>query len=182
MASVTLASARLYAPPFLSRCSGKSSSQLVASSLSYMKRLDGPPTARFISTKRALLPLRTQTSDLLSKPSSRTSLLCSTSFYKYTRALSYSNPSSSNSSPTPPRPSSQSSSNPTTDSTTSAPSTPTIRENIYTIPNALTVSRIIACPILGYSIVQGDFVLATGLLAYAGISDWVSVFLHNARD
>lgn len=175
MASLALTSARLRTPLLLSKCSGNNSSQLATSSLVSNRRLSGSPTTRRISTKRALLPLRTQTSDLLSKPSSRTSLLCSTPFYKYTRALSYSNSSSSNSSPTPPRPSSQSSSNPTTDSTTSAPSTPTIRENIYTIPNALTVSRIIACPILGYSIVQGDFVLATGLLAYAGISDWVSV-------
>lgn len=49
-----------------------------------------------------------------------------------------------------------------------------LHENIYTIPNALTVSRIIACPFLGYFIVKGDFVNATWLLAYAGISDWVS--------
>jgi cardiolipin synthase len=50
-----------------------------------------------------------------------------------------------------------------------------LHENIYTIPNALTVSRIIACPFLGYFIVKGDFVNATWLLAYAGISDWVRV-------
>lgn len=48
-----------------------------------------------------------------------------------------------------------------------------IRENIYTIPNALTVSRILACPILGWAIVQGKFGLATGILVYAGVSDWV---------
>ncbi|KAF8314707.1 hypothetical protein DL93DRAFT_2112903 [Clavulina sp. PMI_390] len=56
-------------------------------------------------------------------------------------------------------------------------STPTVRENIYTIPNALTVSRILACPVLGYSIIQGDFALATGILAYAGITDWVDGFI-----
>lgn len=56
---------------------------------------------------------------------------------------------------------------------TEAPRMPATRENIYTIPNALTVSRILACPVLGYAIIQGDFVLATSLLAYAGISDWV---------
>lgn len=48
-----------------------------------------------------------------------------------------------------------------------------IRENIYTIPNALSVSRILACPILGWAIVQGKFGLATGILVYAGVSDWV---------
>ena len=48
------------------------------------------------------------------------------------------------------------------------------RENIWTIPNLLTVSRIVSCPFLGYFIVQGNFVYATGLLVYAGVSDWVS--------
>ena len=47
------------------------------------------------------------------------------------------------------------------------------RENIYTLPNALTLSRILSCPLLGYSILDGNFTLATGILAYAGISDWV---------
>lgn len=51
---------------------------------------------------------------------------------------------------------------------------PTIRENIYTIPNLLTASRILACPILGWSIFHDDFYLATGLLVYAGLSDLVS--------
>ena len=50
---------------------------------------------------------------------------------------------------------------------------PTLRENIYTLPNFLTLSRIAACPILGWSILADDFVLATGLLAYAGITDLV---------
>ena len=50
-----------------------------------------------------------------------------------------------------------------------------LRENIYTIPNALTVSRILSCPVLGWAIVQGKFGLATGILVYAGVSDWVSV-------
>lgn len=54
-------------------------------------------------------------------------------------------------------------------------SKPSIRENIYTIPNLLTVSRIIACPVLGWSILEGDFLLATSLLTYAGLTDWVSV-------
>ena len=53
------------------------------------------------------------------------------------------------------------------------PTKPSIRENIYTIPNLLTVSRILACPILGWSILHDDFHLATGVLVYAGISDLV---------
>jgi len=54
---------------------------------------------------------------------------------------------------------------------------PTRRENIYTIPNFLTVSRILACPVLGWSIVQGDFGLATGILAYASITDLVGSYI-----
>lgn len=53
----------------------------------------------------------------------------------------------------------------------------TLREDIYTIPNLLTVSRILACPVLGWSILQDNFYLATGLLVYAGLSDWVDGFL-----
>lgn len=49
----------------------------------------------------------------------------------------------------------------------------TIRENIYTIPNALTMSRIIACPFLGWAIVESNFTVATALLAYAGLTDLV---------
>ena len=55
-----------------------------------------------------------------------------------------------------------------------------LRENIYTIPNALTVSRILSCPVLGWAIVQGKFGLATGILVYAGVSDWVSVIKRLA--
>lgn len=50
---------------------------------------------------------------------------------------------------------------------------PTVRENIYTFPNVLTVSRILACPLLAWSIVDGHFAMATGILAYAGFTDWV---------
>lgn len=48
------------------------------------------------------------------------------------------------------------------------------RENIYTIPNALTLSRILVCPVLGWSILDGNFQLASGILVYAGVSDWVN--------
>ena len=48
-----------------------------------------------------------------------------------------------------------------------------LRENIYTIPNLLTVSRMIACPVLGMAILNENFYLATGLLVYAGLTDLV---------
>ena len=53
-------------------------------------------------------------------------------------------------------------------------STLTKHENIYTLPNAITVSRILVCPFLGWSIISGNFAMATGILAYAGVSDLVS--------
>ncbi|KAG1812927.1 uncharacterized protein BJ212DRAFT_1448082 [Suillus subaureus] len=55
--------------------------------------------------------------------------------------------------------------------------TPPLRENIYTIPNLLTVSRILSCPVLGWSILHDDFFLATGLLVYAGLSDVADGYL-----
>lgn len=50
-----------------------------------------------------------------------------------------------------------------------------IRENIYTIPNVLTLSRIIACPVLGWAILDNNYGVATGLLVYAGLTDLVRV-------
>lgn len=41
----------------------------------------------------------------------------------------------------------------------------------------MTVSRILACPVLGWSILGGNFYLATSILVYAGASDWVDGFL-----
>jgi cardiolipin synthase len=35
--------------------------------------------------------------------------------------------------------------------------------------------RILACPVLGYFIVKGEFEWATGLLVACGLSDWVSL-------
>ncbi len=52
---------------------------------------------------------------------------------------------------------------------------PSLRENIYTFPNLLTVSRIAACPALGWSILSDNYSAATCLLLYAGFTDWVSV-------
>ncbi|KAF5351347.1 hypothetical protein D9758_008043 [Tetrapyrgos nigripes] len=46
-----------------------------------------------------------------------------------------------------------------------------LRENVYTLPNFLTVSRILACPVIGWSILDGQFYLATSLLIYAGLTD-----------
>ena len=48
---------------------------------------------------------------------------------------------------------------------------PERHENIYTIPNILTVSRIIATPMIAYLILHQMPYLATGLLFTAGLTD-----------
>ncbi|KAF8448903.1 CDP-alcohol phosphatidyltransferase-domain-containing protein [Boletus edulis BED1] len=75
------------------------------------------------------------------------------------------------------RPSPNLKSDPKPEEETDARERPTFRENIYTIPNVLTASRILACPLLGWSILHDDFYLATGLLVYAGLSDLADGYL-----
>ncbi|KAI2630611.1 CDP-alcohol phosphatidyltransferase-domain-containing protein [Hypoxylon sp. NC1633] len=47
----------------------------------------------------------------------------------------------------------------------------TPHENIYTVPNILTFSRLIAAPFVGYAILHDAHGWALGLFAYAGVSD-----------
>jgi len=49
----------------------------------------------------------------------------------------------------------------------------TPHENIYTIPNILTFSRLVAAPVIGYLVLHDHHAWAVGLFAYAGITDWV---------
>lgn len=44
-------------------------------------------------------------------------------------------------------------------------------ENIYTLPNLLTASRLVAAPFIGYCILHDHHTWALGLFAYAGITD-----------
>jgi hypothetical protein len=48
---------------------------------------------------------------------------------------------------------------------------PAARENIYTIPNLLTVSRLVAAPFIGYCILHDYHAWTLGLFAWAGVSD-----------
>ncbi|RSH93026.1 hypothetical protein EHS25_008474 [Saitozyma podzolica] len=52
-----------------------------------------------------------------------------------------------------------------------------LRESPYTLPNALTLLRIVACPFLGYTILHGQFAWATGLLFASGFTDWLDGWL-----
>ena len=50
-------------------------------------------------------------------------------------------------------------------------------ENVMTIPNVLTVSRIFMCPVLGHLVISNSYTTALGLLFIAGITDVVFMFL-----
>ncbi|KAK0826763.1 hypothetical protein LTR73_006097 [Friedmanniomyces endolithicus] len=53
----------------------------------------------------------------------------------------------------------------------------TPRENIYNLPNLLTVSRLIAAPVTAYLLVHDQYTWALALFAYAGITDLVDGWL-----
>ncbi|OAA54433.1 phosphatidyl synthase [Cordyceps fumosorosea ARSEF 2679] len=48
---------------------------------------------------------------------------------------------------------------------------PTLHEDIYTLPNILTMSRLVAAPVIGYFVLHDSHAWAAGLLAYAGVTD-----------
>ncbi|OWY96675.1 Cardiolipin synthetase [Phytophthora megakarya] len=48
---------------------------------------------------------------------------------------------------------------------------------VVNVPNIITTARILATPYLAHLIVQGDHVSAIGLLAVAGVSDWLDGFI-----
>lgn len=50
-------------------------------------------------------------------------------------------------------------------------------ENIYTVPNLLTASRLVAAPVIGYFIINDQYALATLLFAYAGVTDWLDGYI-----
>ena len=49
-------------------------------------------------------------------------------------------------------------------------------ENILTVPNILTVGRMVMCPFLGYLVIQNDYSTAFSLFVVAGITDLVCLF------
>ncbi|OGM50294.1 phosphatidyl synthase [Aspergillus bombycis] len=50
-------------------------------------------------------------------------------------------------------------------------------ENIYTIPNILTMTRLVAAPLVGYFLVHDYHQAALALFAYAGITDLVDGYI-----
>ena len=53
----------------------------------------------------------------------------------------------------------------------------TPHENIYTLPNLLTFSRLIAAPFVGYFIANSQHVLALSLFIYAGVTDLIDGYI-----
>lgn len=49
-----------------------------------------------------------------------------------------------------------------------------LQENIATVPNLLSFSRIVLSPMLGYLVVSNNYPAALGLFAVAGLSDMVT--------
>lgn len=52
-----------------------------------------------------------------------------------------------------------------------------VHENIYTVPNLLTFSRLLAAPAVGYLLVNHHHAAALSLFAYAGITDLVDGYI-----
>ena len=53
----------------------------------------------------------------------------------------------------------------------------TPHENIYTVPNILTFSRLIAAPAIGFLVLHDYHAWAVGLFAYAGITDLIDGYI-----
>lgn len=57
-----------------------------------------------------------------------------------------------------------------------------LRENIYTIPNILTATRLVAAPFIGYCVLHDHHTMALGLFAYAGITDALDGWIARRWD
>lgn len=54
---------------------------------------------------------------------------------------------------------------------------PEIHENVYTIPNILTFTRLISAPVIGYMILHGEVSLALALFTYSCVTDFLDGFI-----
>ncbi|KGK39818.1 CDP-diacylglycerol-glycerol-3-phosphate 3-phosphatidyltransferase [Pichia kudriavzevii] len=54
---------------------------------------------------------------------------------------------------------------------------PEIHENIYTIPNMLTLTRLLSAPVVGYMILHGQVAIALALFTYSCITDFLDGFI-----
>lgn len=54
---------------------------------------------------------------------------------------------------------------------------PEIHENVYTVPNILTFTRLISAPVVGYLILHGEVKLALILFTYSCVTDFLDGFI-----
>lgn len=80
---------------------------------------------------------------------------------------------SSSPSPQPPTltSTSTSASEPTSTSSRPPQTRSALHEDIYTVPNFLTFTRLVAAPVVGYLVLHDAHAWAVGLFAYAGVTD-----------
>ncbi|KAF4336245.1 CDP-diacylglycerol-glycerol-3-phosphate 3-phosphatidyltransferase [Fusarium beomiforme] len=57
-----------------------------------------------------------------------------------------------------------------------------LHEDIYTLPNILTFTRLVAAPIIGYLVLHDQHAWAVGLFAYAGVTDLLDGWIARRWD
>ncbi|KAK9455319.1 CDP-alcohol phosphatidyltransferase-domain-containing protein [Dipodascopsis uninucleata] len=54
---------------------------------------------------------------------------------------------------------------------------PVFRENIYTLPNFLTFTRLISAPLIGYLVLHSNLIWATAVFVYSSITDLLDGYI-----
>ncbi|KAF4450584.1 CDP-diacylglycerol-glycerol-3-phosphate 3-phosphatidyltransferase [Fusarium austroafricanum] len=67
------------------------------------------------------------------------------------------------------------------DTSSSRPAT-ALHEDIYTLPNILTFTRLAAAPVIGYLVLHDQHAWAVGLFAYAGVTDLLDGWIARRWD
>ncbi|KAF5547288.1 CDP-diacylglycerol-glycerol-3-phosphate 3-phosphatidyltransferase [Fusarium phyllophilum] len=57
-----------------------------------------------------------------------------------------------------------------------------LHEDIYTLPNILTFTRLVAAPVIGYLVLHDQHAWAVGLFAYAGVTDLLDGWIARRWD
>lgn len=52
-----------------------------------------------------------------------------------------------------------------------------VKENIWTVPNLLTMARIMLTPVIGYLVVEESYTVALGLFSFAGLTDLLDGYI-----
>ncbi|XP_045184752.1 cardiolipin synthase (CMP-forming)-like [Mercenaria mercenaria] len=52
-----------------------------------------------------------------------------------------------------------------------------VKENVWTVPNMLTMSRIMLTPVIGYLVVEESYSVALGLFTFAGLTDLLDGYI-----